>query len=467
MHRLASLLLSLFLALGAAHAFITTEGDRTRWLRAPSPGLARCSGDLPAAPCRAAVAAAFATWGAVEGVDLPMPALIDGVAELTVDFVSGRPDLVGVLGVTTTTTEGGAIVRALVEFNDDFVWANGGPRGTFDVQATATHEIGHALGLAHSPDRGATMYWHYDPDGASLADDDVRGIRFLYGGSDGGGQPCDTCRLPSDCASGICLQRLAEPGKAYCAQPCGEGCPAGEQCVGLLSGGGACIPSSGSCGFESGLPAGAYCWAPFHCARGLRCVVFPGDARCAVECGGPGDCAPGLVCTLDPVDLPRACLAPGGAPLGAACEWATACADGVCLPDGRCSRWCGDCPVGWRCEAHPYWPDRPSVCVPEAPDAGTPDAGPADGAVDDAASVNSAAGDGGIDASLDETRTSDRGADREPGEPRADAPPPVVPITPPADAPDGCQQGSDQPRGVLVLLAVMLLCAFGLRRKRR
>jgi hypothetical protein len=57
-----------------------------------------------------------------------------------------------------------------------------------DVQATATHEIGHLLGLAHSNVVDATMStvfispsFYCVTDQASLEADDIAGIRFLYG----------------------------------------------------------------------------------------------------------------------------------------------------------------------------------------------------------------------------------------------------------------------------------------------
>lgn len=56
------------------------------------------------------------------------------------------------------------------------------------VEATAVHEIGHLLGLEHSPLGGATLFWA-GGDGVSvqtgLSPDDISGIRTLYGTSQG------------------------------------------------------------------------------------------------------------------------------------------------------------------------------------------------------------------------------------------------------------------------------------------
>ncbi|MGK0360295.1 MAG: hypothetical protein ACI9U2_002608, partial [Bradymonadia bacterium] len=212
--------LPLMLLPSFAFAFVTTDGDRTRWRAAPQPGIARLSTDLPAHMCRAALEAAFARWAAVDGALGPLAPAVNGPADITIGFVADRPDLVGVLGVTLTTTAGvgddRAIVRAEVLLNDDFIWSTDGPRGTFRVQATATHEIGHALGLGHSADRSATMYWHSDPNGAALAEDDRRGLRFLYGAPVGQGRACDQCAVAADCVGGLCLQRFNESDRAFC-----------------------------------------------------------------------------------------------------------------------------------------------------------------------------------------------------------------------------------------------------------
>ncbi len=54
----------------------------------------------------------------------------------------------------------------------------------FDVQNTMTHELGHALGLAHNDLPATVMYPSGKPGDVSkraLADDDVKGLQYLYG----------------------------------------------------------------------------------------------------------------------------------------------------------------------------------------------------------------------------------------------------------------------------------------------
>ncbi|HEY7546677.1 MAG TPA: matrixin family metalloprotease, partial [Blastocatellia bacterium] len=58
-----------------------------------------------------------------------------------------------------------------------------------DVREIATHEFGHVLGLGHSQFADATMFAsaHFDDRCASIHEDDINGITFIYPEEDGGG----------------------------------------------------------------------------------------------------------------------------------------------------------------------------------------------------------------------------------------------------------------------------------------
>ena len=70
-----------------------------------------------------------------------------------------------------------------VHFDDDERWTDNFDSGT-NLLMTASHELGHSLGLAHSDVRGSVMSPFYTPykNGLKLHKDDIEGIQALYGG---------------------------------------------------------------------------------------------------------------------------------------------------------------------------------------------------------------------------------------------------------------------------------------------
>ena len=64
-------------------------------------------------------------------------------------------------------------------FNTAIPW--GSNYDYYDLETVAIHEIGHALGLAHSADTNASMYAYYTGSQPYLTNDDVAGVQAIWG----------------------------------------------------------------------------------------------------------------------------------------------------------------------------------------------------------------------------------------------------------------------------------------------
>ncbi len=159
----------------------------------------------PGSDVAGAVRRALARWAEAAGVEfvetssnalsISPSAGGDGVSLITVaDTAENRAVFVSAERTGRTRIfydpATGAIAEADVVLNPAAQFSTDGTPGTYDLEATLTHEVGHVLGLEHSDEAGAAMQPRQGTNGLyeqaavcprTLSDDDLAGARALYG----------------------------------------------------------------------------------------------------------------------------------------------------------------------------------------------------------------------------------------------------------------------------------------------
>ncbi len=469
----AALLALLLCALGPVQAgayvtYATSSGEPPRWMNMPVGWYLDPAGsdDMSFELLHAALERAFQTWSAPACTKLrfeykgtsstPKPGAL-WVTVLESGF-SHRTD--GALAYAAPQWDSSDVMQnGQIVFNGgDFRWSDTPVTGTgdlSDIVAVATHEIGHTIGLGHSRDREATMF--FVGGGMverSLEEDDVRGLCFLYPkDSFSDGRPCDSCTSDDHCALGRCVPHPWEGG-SFCGADCSHDshCPLGYDCRDSGTGG-QCVPSYDHCRQEGeNIPFREYCWGHATCASEI-CLTWGNTAYCSQRCNPsqPGSCPAGGNCVqlMDGSGLcaVRACdpVKDSGCNVGEVCLWyhepprspgadtvAGRCVDGrggagpgeACGPEAtvgcqphlsclaygeddtpRCWRDCrmpvGDgCGMNERCiDANDRHSPKRGLCVPRPPKPPTPsaDAGGSSGLDTGAGSRDASGGGAGFD----------------------------------------------------------------------
>jgi hypothetical protein len=150
-------------------------------------GFQNFSGDLTQNQIRSAITSAFSYWAAVTPLSFSeVPNNQDPEIRIrfaTGDHGDGSPfdGGGGVLAHAYYPPPNGGDIAGDVHFDDDESWTIDLPPSGIDLFTVAAHEIGHALGLAHSTVKEALMYPYYGGPHRFLDQDDIDGIQQLYG----------------------------------------------------------------------------------------------------------------------------------------------------------------------------------------------------------------------------------------------------------------------------------------------
>lgn len=161
--------------------------------------------DLGVATTKAAIAEAFAFWSAVSPLTFtevsdcgfPFDSANCAVPDIRIQFAAGNHQdgypfdgPFGVLAHAFYPPPNGSSAAGDMHFDDADAWSDTLPVSGIDLVTVATHEIGHALGLAHAENaqcpnaatgESSIMCPFYTGAQRFLAQDDIAAIQNIYG----------------------------------------------------------------------------------------------------------------------------------------------------------------------------------------------------------------------------------------------------------------------------------------------
>ena len=396
-----------------AYVRMQNQGQNLYWHSMPMQFNIDNSSALPgvsAAAFQAAIRASYQTWSNVscsyfKTQDLGLVSNKNGNksdGKNTNTVPSSWNQSPNALGVTMTYMYGAKISDADTVYNPGRTWSTTGSYSAIDVQAVATHEIGHQLGLDHPPVPAATMYYAIGAGNLgprSLHSDDIAGLCAIY---PSGSQPPPECTKDTDCAqgekctnnkcvtgstgtqgygspcsantackSGICLKDSY--GKTFCSDFCdAKACPNSDKCVDIKDSSGktwkVCYPGSSTWGKTK---LGQSCNSSVECEDKYCAPVSGKGYLCASKCDytKSNTCLTGYTCTkyqdssggVIGLCVPGTTTPPPPTKkkIGEDCAKHADCESNICLNTGngpKCTLYCqvngGGCPSGYVCAQH-------------------------------------------------------------------------------------------------------------------
>ncbi len=255
------------------------------------------------------------------------------------------------LGLTTNTWyPNGELSDSDMEMNASTVtWGAGNPisSGDYDYESVVTHEAGHYIGIAHTPNSVAVMFANIGTGEIkrNLQGPDMSDVCAIY--PPGSGAQGSVC-TGSGCTNPLVCEGPTGSSTRICTKDCTnltDPCPAGFSCQASTNGN-ACLPQIGApdmCKF---------CTAGQDCSTGQCLTDGAGKNWCSMSCNPnvAGQCGAGYMCTTTAAGSycfpTSACTNQCTmANVATNCAPGYSCVSGTCTPTGN---------TGDRCEVSDF-----------------------------------------------------------------------------------------------------------------